>query len=100
MSDCCEPTTVFQVGCTYNVQCTFTNAAGALFDPTTAYAFAVDPSGNLTSLTVVRLSLGAYQAAWAPTVAGPWIVRFSDSPSPPAGANVTVSRRINVLGMV
>lgn len=102
MSDCdCQTGIDYRVGNTYDVRGTFTDENGNLFDPVNAYAFGVDPTGAVTSLgTVTRISKGIYSATWAPVLAGQWVIRFSDSSTPPVNANATKSVRINVKAMV
>ena len=100
MPTCC-PSPPPTVGQQLTSTCTVTNAAtGALFDPTTVYAFSRAPSGIVTSLTVARASTGAYTAVFTPATPGRWIVRFSDSATPPAGSTFVIEQSFAVAALL
>lgn len=77
----------FEVGQSITATIAITSG-GVPYDPPTVYAFSHSPSNVVTTLSTTRLSAGNYSASFVPGSPGAWVVRFSDSASPPTGSTL------------
>jgi hypothetical protein len=95
MSDC-SLTLKIKAGNAIEAILTVKDVNGNLIDLGAAFAWSYSPGGTLTPISPVHVSLGTYSATFTATSPGLWVVRISDSATPPVGATVTVEESITV----